>query len=136
MTSDNNHRHHLWQHNRREGKMSSIKTIILKNLPILKWNTNIIRREPFISNIIFLLENVAIASQESWEGVKPWTMGWWAVWGGVLKSHRISKEFWSMINLSKNGRDVTNLQKQIVSQPYPERSQDIISFCNGDENVL
>ena len=41
-----------------------------------------------------------------------------------------------MINLSKNGRDVMNLQKQIVSQPYPERSQDIIFFCNGDENVL
>ena len=41
-----------------------------------------------------------------------------------------------MINLSKNGRDVMNLQKQIVSQPYPEISQDIISFCNGDENVL
>ena len=40
-----------------------------------------------------------------------------------------------MINLSKNGRDVMNLQKQIVSQPYPERSQDV-SFCNGDENVL
>lgn len=41
-----------------------------------------------------------------------------------------------MISLSKNGRDVMNLQKQIVSQPYPERSQDIIPFCNGDENVL
>ena len=80
---------------------------------------NIIR-EPFISNIIFL------SNLEQWGDGR----------SGMECSNLVSKEFWIM-NSSKNGKDVMNFQKQIVSQPYPGRSQGItISFCNGDENVL